>query len=562
MRQGVLTTLGADMSTLAVKGSWANIFRESTKADLEAILPDFLRARRWFGGKARRIHAVEILEAIPIHQTTGSLTGVLGLVRVEYVEGKPERYVLPFAFAVGERAFHIQDTVPQMIIARVRVNGDQEEGLLFDALWDSNFSTALLDAIVHSRQFTGAQGEIIAFPTQALWQLLPSPETPLQSAIMQAEQSNTSVVYGHRLILKLFRRMEEGVNPDLEIGRFLTERGFAHIPPVAGALEYHRTKSEPVTLAILQGFVPNQGDAWRHTLDTLGCYFNRVLAEQPTREAIHPPRMSLLALSEEALPPPAIQCIGPYLDEVRLLGKRTGEMHVTLAQEVEDSNFTPEPFSNVSRRILSESMIIVADQAFRLLRQHLTDLPEPVQGEAQRVLDLEGEVRRRLRLIRDQQMTAIRIRCHGDYHLGQVLYTGKDFVIIDFEGEPARSLSERREKGSPLRDVSGMLRSFHYAAYAALLLGKAAGVRPEDFSSLERSARFWYLWVSAAFLKAYLTVVARAAFLPSTREELHMLLEAYLLEKAVYELVYELNNRPDWVKIPLQGILQLVGEAG
>lgn len=550
------------MSTLTVKGSWENIFQERTRADLEAILPDFLRARRWFGGKARRIHTVEILEAIPIHQTIGSLTAFLGLLKVEYVEGKSEIYVLPLAFAGGNEASHVQDTMPQMIITRLRVSGGQEEGLLFDALWDSNFSTALLDAIAHSRQFTGAQGQIIASPTPALWPLLPSPETPLQPAIMQAEQSNTSVVYGRQLILKLFRRMEEGVNPDLEIGRFLTERGFAHIPPVAGALEYHHAKGEPVTLAILQGFVPNQGDAWRHTLDTLGSYFKQVLAEQSIREAIQPPRMSLLALSEEALPAAAIECIGPYLDEVKLLGKRTGEMHVTLAQETEDPNFIPEPFSDVSRQILSKSMVIVANQAFRLLRQHLMDLPEPLQGDAQRVLDLEDEVRRRLQLIRDQHITAMRIRCHGDYHLGQVLYTGKDFVIIDFEGEPARSLRERREKGSPLRDVAGMLRSFHYAAYAALLLGKVAGVRPEDFSSLEPWARFWYLWVSAAFLKAYITVADQAPFLPSDRQELQILLEAHLLEKAVYELGYELNNRPDWVKIPLQGILQLVGEAG
>ena len=546
------------MSTLTVKGSWENIFRQSTKADLEAILPDFLRARRWFGGKARRIHAVEILEAIPIHQTIGSLTAFLGLLKVEYVEGKSESYVLPIAFAGGNRASHVRDTMPQTIITRVRVNGDQEEGLLFDALWDSSFSTALLDAIAHGRQFKAAHGDVIASPTQALWQLLPSTGAPLQPAIMQAEQSNTSVVYGRRLILKLFRRMEEGVNPDLEIGRFLTERGFAHVPPVAGSLEYHRTKGEPMTLAILQGFVPNQGDAWRHTLDTLGCYFGRALGEQPSKDAIPSPRTSLLALSEEDLPPPAIECIGLYLDEVGLLGKRTGEMHVILAQETADPNFTPEPFSDVSRQILSESMVVAADQAFRLLRQHLTDLPEALRGEAHRVLDLEGEVRRRLRLIRDQHITAMRIRCHGDYHLGQVLYTGKDFVIIDFEGEPARSLRERREKGSPLRDVAGMLRSFHYAAYAALLLGKAAADRPEDFSRLEGWARFWYLWVSAAFLKAYLTEVTGAPFLPSDRQELQILLEAHLLEKAVYELGYELNNRPDWVKIPLQGILLLV----
>jgi maltose alpha-D-glucosyltransferase/alpha-amylase len=206
-----------------------------------------------------------------------------------------------------------------------------------------------------------------------------------------------------------------------------------------------------------------------------------------------------------------------------------------------------------------------ATQSFQLLRQRLRGLPKIVLGEAQRILEREEEVLQRFQLILGRRITAVRIRCHGDYHLGQVLYTGKDFVIIDFEGEPARPLSERRIKRSPLRDVAGMLRSFHYAAYSALFKQEAEGVyasHPESLATLEPWARVWYLWVSAVFLKTYLEVTRKASFLPRTREELRVMMDAYLLEKAMYELGYELNNRPDWVRIPLQGISQLLDAVG
>jgi maltose alpha-D-glucosyltransferase/alpha-amylase len=195
----------------------------------------------------------------------------------------------------------------------------------------------------------------------------------------------------------------------------------------------------------------------------------------------------------------------------------------------------------------------------QLLHQRLKDLPEKIKEDAQQVLDLEETIIERFHSIRGQKISAARIRCHGDYHLGQVLYTGKDFVIIDFEGEPARALSERRLKRSPLRDVAGMIRSFHYAAYSALLRQAPLAPHPEDdLPVLAHWAQYWYIWVSAAFLKSYLSGVRQARLLPEDPEQLRILLDAYLLEKALYEIGYELNNRPDWLEVPLQGILQLI----
>ena len=314
-----------------------------------------------------------------------------------------------------------------------------------------------------------------------------------------------------------------------------------------------------MTLAILQGFVPNQGDAWKYTLDTLGRFYERVISRPPEAGTVDCPKTSPLALIDKEIPEPGGELIGTYLFSARQLGQRTAEMHVALSSNMDDSAFLPEPFSAHYQRSLYQSMRNLTGQMLPLLQRRLRTLPEAVREEAKQVLDLQDRILKRFRSILDRKITAMRIRVHGDYHLGQVLFTGKDFVIIDFEGEPAHSLSVRRIKRSPLRDVAGMLRSFHYAANAPLI-GKAGGgmFRPDDAARLEPWARCWHLWVSATFLSAYLKSSAEASFLPRSREELSSLLSVYLLEKSIYELGYELNNRPDWVKLPLRGILQLL----
>ena len=282
---------------------------------------------------------------------------------------------------------------------------------------------------------------------------------------MRAEQSNTSVLYGERLVLKVFRRLSEGVNPDLEVGRFLTERaGFSHIPAVAGALEYRVGRREPMTLGILQAFVANEGDAWHFTLDQLESYYERALCTEGGGAGF---RGSLLELIEEEPPPPLFE-MGIHLELARLLGQRTAELHLALAHDPEDPDFAPEPFTTLYQRSLYESMRTSATRNLELLRGQIGEVPEPAASEARRLLEREEELLEAFRSIVGSRLGGMRIRVHGDYHLGQVLYTGNDFVIIDFEGEPARPLTERRLKRSPLRDVAGMLRSFDYVAQTAL----------------------------------------------------------------------------------------------
>jgi len=526
---------------------------------VEAVLPGYLQKSRWFRGKARPVKSAVFGEFLSLHNH--GRPWCLSLVQVDYVDGDGETYLLPLVRLEGEKARRIMKDLPHSVIARLRDKDDVGEAILCDALVDKGCCEGLLEIVARGRHTKAAEGELAGVTTRAFRR---DPEQSLEPALVKAEQTNTSVVFGRQYILKLVRRLEEGTNPDLEIGRFLTERGCEFIPPVAGAIEYRKRKGEPLTLAILQGYIPNQGDAWSYTLDVLKHYFERVAVERVAVQALPLPGTAMPESSEEEIPASVYQVIGPYLESARLLGQRTGDLHVWLASERENPRFTPETFSTLYQRALYQSMRTLAVRVFLLLRRSINAVPEALAPEVRRVLGLEKAVLDRFRAVTQRKITAQRIRCHGDFHLGQVLYTGKDFLIIDFEGEPARPISERKIKRSPLRDVAGMLRSFHYAAYSALFDQEAHGtVNADDLPYLESCANLWHGWVSKVYLKAYLEAASRAEFLPKTKEELAMLLGLYLLEKGVYELGYELNNRPDWLRIPVRGILHLLsGDAG
>jgi maltose alpha-D-glucosyltransferase/alpha-amylase len=530
-----------------------DLFRGKDRVILGDLLPQYLLQSRWFGGKSRQIKEVSVSETLPFPY--GNATAYFTMVRVGYLEGEPETYILPLTLACGDDAARVQAEFPQAVVARLQTR--EGECLLYEAIWEADFRQALLQSISNRRHFRGQEGELWMTTTSAFRHIQKLGKPSLPSTVIQAEQSNTSFNYGDLFILKLLRKVEEGVNLDLELGRFLIEKtSFVHNPPVAGALEYRRDRLEPATLGILHGYIPNQGDAWKYTLDVVNHFYETALT---SRTEVQPETLAGKAwtvLAGEELPALAGEMIGAYLESARLLGERTGEMHLALASRYEEPDFAPEPFTGLYQRSIYQSMRNLTSRTFQLLRTRLKQLPEEVRRQATGVLEREAEVFQRLRSVLERKIAAMRIRIHGDFHLGQVLYTGKDFIIIDFEGEPARSLSERRLKRSALMDVAGMLRSFHYAANHAIM---AKNVRPEDLACLERWADFWHMWVSATYLKEYLKVAGQGQFLPRQEEELQVLLNALILEKAVYELGYELNNRPAWVKLPLRGIRQLLG---
>jgi trehalose synthase-fused probable maltokinase len=542
---------------LIVNERWERVLEGEARGHLEACLPDFLKSRRWFAGKARAIQSVRIVESLPILCRSSQVA--LLFILVEYRDGTPETYAFPVTAALGEQAAQIQKDMPGTIVTtlKVRTKECEQTGVLYDALWNPDLSRTLLSAIGQGSRFTGETGTLIASSTQAYKKLI-SGGAALEPAVMNAEQSNTSVVYGDRLIMKLYRRVENGVNPDLEIGRILTTLNFPHTPPVAGAIEYTRTNGETITMAILQGFVHNQGDAWKYTLQAFDHYLVRCRAQPTGREDELTLNEPLLEMIQKDIPTFAREFIGPYLESGSRIGQHTAELHVALANVQNNPDFTPEPFSLEYRLSRYESMCRLASQTCSLLKGRLNDLPSDTEQEARRVVNSEPQILDRFRDFFELETHALRIRCHGDYHLGQVLYTGQDFVISDFEGEPARPLSERRMKHSPIMDVAGMLRSFHYAPYAALSRQQSNLLDESDGGRLDPWVRFWSGWVSVVFLKAYLAIAGRASFWPGPEEEFQVLFDAHLLEKAVYEIRYELNNRPDWVRIPIHGVLEIL----
>jgi maltose alpha-D-glucosyltransferase/alpha-amylase len=554
----VLVATGS-IAKLEIAGSWRNLFKRENRSKLEAILPGFLRSRRWFGSKARRIKSVSIQDTVEVPNNGAS--SYYAFVNLEYTEGDGELYALPLSFAAAEQAQQIEQESSHAVLAWLHC--EEGQGVLYGALRDPDFANSLLDGITRRRHFKGSLGEISCVPARGLRRVRGSEEKALAPTLLGAEQSNSSLLFGNRLILKLFRRLEAGLNPDLEIGTFLSEKtSFRNNPPVVGHLEYRARDGEPMTLGLLQGYVVNQGDAWQYTLDHLSRFYEQAAALPPDAFPRTDLSSGLLDADDCELPAKAQEMIGAYLESVRLLGRRTAEMHLALASAPEGDAFTPEPFTIFYQRSLFQSMRNLTVQTMELLRHKAKELPEALRQPAQRITGQEAEVLKQFRSILEGKITALRTRVHGDYHLGQVLYGGNDFVILDFEGEPARSIGERRIKRSPLRDVAGMLRSFHYAAYAALLGGTGGQlIRPEDFSVLEPWANFWQHCVSKVFLKSYLDAAGAVRFLPSDRDELTRLLRLYLLEKAIYEIRYELNNRPNWLRIPLEGMSQLLNHA-
>ncbi|HWN42891.1 MAG TPA: maltose alpha-D-glucosyltransferase, partial [Thermoanaerobaculia bacterium] len=450
-----------EIPELAIQGSWESCLSGRCKSDLESALTALLPTRRWFGGKARTIRNLEIAESIPLElgQKEGEVNARLILVAVEYTEGEPETYALPLAFAHGKRAEQVLRDWRPAALARLRSDSPEGMGLLYDALWDPGFARGLVGAIGRRRRLKGEGRELAASPAAAFREVLGEGSVP-EPSILKGEQSNTSIRFGDRFVLKIFRRLEEGINPDLEVGRFLSERTtFRHAPPVAGWLEV-RNGREPLTLGILHGFVANEGDAWTYTLDILGRYFERVMSTGGDHAFAAAPAEPLVELASREVPTEARERIGIYLQSAQLLGQRTAEMHIALASRPDEPDFAPEAFSLLYQRSLYQSMRTLTGRTFQLLRQQLGVLPDTALPDAEAVLGAQDRVLERFGTLLSGKIPATRIRCHGDYHLGQVLYTGKDFVILDFEGEPARPLSERRIKRSPFRDVAGMLRSF------------------------------------------------------------------------------------------------------
>ncbi|HJL18862.1 MAG TPA: maltose alpha-D-glucosyltransferase [Sandaracinaceae bacterium LLY-WYZ-13_1] len=546
------------LSHLHTRTKWTGLLEGRAKARIARALGKWMPQRRWFRGKSR------VVRGVSIHEVLKAGDARIVLAEVRYRDHDAELYVVPMALAQGERAEQLRWSHPNALIAEV--DSHEGHGVLYDASVDEDFADHMLATTIGRGRLRGRKGAVKGRTTKALPEMVDRSlrarqarekrRKQLPAHLGTAEQSNTSIVFGEAVMLKLFRVLEEGHHPEEELGRYLTERArFEHVPRFGASLTYEPKRGTPRAFGVLQQFVPSQGDAWNSTLDALSRSFNTAWEHVRHGETAPTDDRPIWKRAGREVPEEARAIIGAYLGLARLLGQRTAEMHVALARETEDPDFAPEPFGLLYQRSMYQSARTRLGPAFQSLRKQLKSLPEGTRELAAEMLDRRGEITERMARVHAHKIDAVRTRIHGDFHLGQVLVAGGDFVIIDFEGEPARSLKDRRRKRSPLRDVAGMLRSFDYARASAL---RGDRVRPDDVASLAPWARAWADWVSAAYLKSWREAAGDAAFVPDDEERFRTLLDFHLLEKCVYEVAYELDNRPHWLAIPLTGLKYLL----
>jgi maltose alpha-D-glucosyltransferase/alpha-amylase len=519
-----------------------------------------LKRRRWFGGKARAVIGVEVAEVVPMLAAGDCASFV---VEVSYADGQPDRYHVPLLLLSTEQARPLLDGDPGAVVAEVkRSRRGESTALLLDAFRSPEFCRTLFGLLL--------QGEAKhASPSQLRAELAPwmKGATDLQTAalpprLLATEQSNTCVVFGDQFILKVFRRAEVGRQPDQELGLYLAERAhFPNTPRLAGWLDYRSRLGDSTTFAVLHEYVTETRSAWEFAREDVKRYFERSLSDSD-QSAAPALQGSLLDLLTQELPARAAQALGTFPAFAELLGRRIAEMHLALAADGNDEAMRPEPYGTLHQRSIYQSLHNLAQQVLRDLNRWLPNLSIELKPEVAELLHDAPRLLACFEAFRSRKMQATRIRHHGDLHLGQVLHTGKDVLIIDFEGEPARPLIERLRKRSAVRDVAGMLRSFHYAAASTLRGQLQTGhISPGDAERLEAWAELWYRAAARAFLGRYLETAAGASFIPADRDELAMLLDVFLLEKALYEVSYELNNRPTWLPIPLAGIRSVMAGA-
>ncbi|MGB0128703.1 MAG: maltose alpha-D-glucosyltransferase [Rhodocyclaceae bacterium] len=508
--------------------------RTRKQLEREVIAP-YLSSRRWFGAKG---HPIERLAV----RTEGEWPTDSGSWLLTFIEVKPEgqesqTYCLPLGLAWEGQPEDKLAALSPWTLAKVRQKA--REGMLYGAFGDDDFCRALLRTVGENAAVSLGDGTLHCIATTAFPEIAAGAlDEPVVHPSL--EQSNTTVFFGKKLFLKAYRRLHPGSHPELEMGRFLTEASpFGHVVPLAGAIEYQRADGTRFTLALLQAYVENQGDAWHYTLDYLGRYLTQLPA-QATPEADQP------AESPHRF----------YLELIHTLGQRIGELHKALAVTTGDPLFDPEPVTADDVRGWVDTIRGEAASTLAMLRERTENLPGPVQELAECVCRSEAALMARLDASLQAEPRFARTRFHGDLHLGQILLADNDFMITDFEGEPTRSFAERRAKHSPLKDVAGILRSFNYAAHSALK--HVTAEQQGDLATLRPVALGWEEETRAAFLGGYTEGVGTAVSMPADDESAQRLLDILVIEKALYEVRYELEHRPAWLDIPLTGLLQVV----
>jgi maltose alpha-D-glucosyltransferase/alpha-amylase len=498
----------------------------------QTVLPDFLQPRRWFAGKGTPIQKVS---TGPLGTwRAGRGEWMLAMPTVTLADDSEQQYFLPLGIGWEGRDEDWRHRTAGWALAKVREKA--AAGFLIDAFGDQEFCLALAEAVDVQQVVPLDSGELRFEHTSAYPEL--AANAPGSVQYLSGEQSNFSAIIGDSLFLKGYRRLRPGVHPDLEMGHYLTEVvGYANVAPLAGSLTYVPASGEPVVLAALFGFVRNQGDGWTWTQNHLERHATTLIEQTSAGDA-----------NPHAL----------YLAQIETLGRRVGELHAALTRPTKDPAFAPEPITPADLQRWARDVRHETVLTLRQLQAALPRLPGPVRAAARRLLEHRGALLERVKRLAQELRTipAVKTRFHGDLHLGQVMVVRDDFMIIDFEGEPGRPFQERRRKHSALRDVSGMLRSFDYAR--AVALDRAMAHKPDAGDRLATHFGAWLGMTRTAFMNGYEGGVGSAPCKPRSRRDVNRLVAFFELEKALYELRYELDNRPAWLPVPIDGILGIL----
>ena len=532
--------------------NWSNLLKNRTLQKLSGqILPPYLENRRWFERAGRIIQEISINESLEVD--IEKLPTRIVILQVTYNEGLPEYYQLPVSFVSAENDKLLNEIPKRGIIAKLHIGN--KEGYLFDSVYAELFRNYLFESFQKNKKSKSGSGELEFSVEKAVQKNL---EQKMRSELLSTEHRQTLITYDNAFILKLYRRLEQTFNPDVETIKFLsTKTDFENISRYAGAINFNQKSGKPYFFGMLQQIIENQGEVWEHVKDSLDRYFERVLTSNRDIVLQQPDNRITEALSYEDFPAAMQDLAGIILPErIYQLGEFTADLHDALSQHASDKDFDKEESSLHYQRSLFSGLQTLTRTSLEKLKAIINQLPEDTAEEAEEIIGLKNDILNCFREIYDHKIDVMKIRTHGDYHLKQILWTGKEYIMNSFEGDPSKSFSERRIRRSAMRDLAAMIRSLHYAAYSSILSPEYSQQRKEG--NLEEWAESWHYYISRLYIKGYLDKAENKDYVPKNQEDFNILMHTFLLEKALTELNYEIENRQEWILIPLRGIKSII----
>lgn len=538
-------SINVNTSDFQFKNSWETAFEdpEFIKTFSTEILEDYILKKRWYAGKSSNLKYIEVVDHCKLSSEKQTYFGVI--IEINFSEAFFQDYFIPVSFIPGDKDKLETGT----IIAPVTFQGIQ--GYLIDALHIEDFREVVFNRIMGSPE-ESPHKKILFHRSETV-----KPAKYKSSSFMGGEQSNTSIIYNENLVMKFFRRIYTSKNPDYEISRFLTEKSnFKNIPAYVGSINLDMDNGETITLALMQDLIENEGDAWKYMLEELKAVFTNIEKKKIKTRKL--PDIRLYKRQPiNSIPPEIIDFAGLNIFlKVSKLAERTAEMHIALGGDMQDTAFTPTKYNGDYAVWLKNRLIYMFQNRLNTIENNMHKLEGEALELAKEFLDKKKEIREHFLNFNWTRMKSERIRIHGDYHLGQVLVDHDDFYLLDFEGEPESTIQDRKVKQPPLKDVAGMFRSFHYAIYSTIFNND--GSFPTSQEEMFEAGEVLYKYMIGVFMETYVDKVQSENLNIGYKQEIEFLLDYCLLEKAVYELGYELNSRPRWTIIPLRGIASIL----